>query len=228
MLDELSALLSSVPHTRATQDEYAEAIVEENCLGKPTVAARHEARKRLLKVYSLDFQDPVYCMFHSLWSRNPMCRALLGFQYAWVNDAMLRDSCKHFLPMAAGTVVTPQQTSAWVAETYPGKYSEKSVKSVGRSLNSSWYQGGYIDGIHDRTRRLVMPQIENVAFALYLGLESGLAGTGLYSSPMAALLDSSEAALVVMTELAARQGLLRFKHIGDVVEVAFDQLGAVS
>ncbi len=228
MLDELTSLLTAVPQPGVAKEDYAHAILNDNCLGKPTVAARHEARKRLLKVYSLDFQDPVYCMFHSLWSRNPMCRALLGFQYAWVNDAMLRNSCKHFLPMAAGTVVTPLQTSAWVEETYPGKYSEKSVKSVGRSLNSSWYQGGYIDGVHDRTRKLVMPQVENVAFALYLGLELGLAGTGLFSSPMASLLDSSEVALVVMAELAARQGLLRFKHIGDVVEVAFDQVGAVS
>lgn len=222
MLDELTALLNAVPQYGATGEEYRAAIMEENCLGKPTMAARNEARKRLAKMYSLDFADLVYRKFHELWSRNSACRQLLGFQYAWVNDAMLRDSCKYFLPMAPGTTITPLDTSVWVHNTYPDTYSEKSVKSVGRSLNSSWYQGGYIDGIHARVRKAVVPQVENVVFALYLGKESGLAGWGLFSSPMAGLLDTSEYALVSLAEQAARQGLIRFKHIGEVIEVAFD------
>lgn len=222
MLSELTDLLNAVPKQGATMVEYASAIMEENCLGKPTMAARTEARKRLVNVYSLDFSDPVFRMFHKLWSRNTACRQLLGFQYAWVNDAMLRDSCRYFLPMPPGTSITPQGTSAWVHETYPEKYSEKSVRSVGRSLNSSWYQGGYIEGIHGRTRKAVVPQSENIVFALYLGMELGLSGHGLFTSPMMGLLDSSESALIALAEQAARQGLLRFKHIGDVMEVSFD------
>jgi len=225
MLDDLTALLAAVPSPSASLKDYEQAVIEENCLAKPTLAARSETWKRLRKVYKLDFADPLYRLFHTLWTLNPSCRPLLGFQYAWVYDSVIRDSCRHFLPMAVGTAITPQATSKWVHETYPDKYSEASVKSVGRSINSSWYQGGYIEGVHDRVRKAVVPQVENVVFALYVGLGMGLAGTGLFQSPMMELLDAPDTALIALAEQAARQGILKFKHIGDVIEVDFDSLG---
>lgn len=228
MLDDLTSLLVAVPLAGVSLADYERAVVEENCLAKPTLAARNETWKRLRKVYKLDFADPLYRLFHTLWALNPTCRPLLGFQYAWVYDSVIRDSCRHFLPMPVGAEITPQGTSKWVHETYPDKYSEASVKSVGRSINSSWYQGGYVEGIHDRVRKAVVPQAENVAFALYVGLGTGLAGTGLFQSPMMELLDAPESALIALAEQAARQGILRFKHIGDVIEVAFDNMGGMA
>ena len=222
MAEELGTLFESVPSLSAGIEDFSRAILDDNCLARATFSARKKAMMYLKRLYLLDPSQPLYRLFRRLWTTRPDARPLLALQFAWVNDSLVRDSAEYFLSLHPGDSITPEATAEWLRLKRGDRHSEKCARSISRNLNSSWYQAGFIDGIATRTRKAVVPQVENVVFALYLGVESGLSGHSLFTSPMAALLDSSESSLVALAEIAARQGLLRFKHIGDVMEVSFD------
>ena len=222
MADELGILFEAVTSLDAGVEDYSRAILDDNCLARLTFSARKKAIMFLKRLYLLDPALPLFRLFRRLWAAKSEARALLALQFAWVNDSLVRDSAEYFLPLRPGDVITPEGTAEWLRLKRGDRHSEKCIRSIARNLNSSWYQAGFIDGILFRSRKTVIPQVENVVFALYLGIESGLSGHGLFTSPMAELLDSSESALIALAEQAARQGLLRFKHIGDVMEVSFD------
>ena len=54
MLTELNTLLSSVADPNATYADYAQAIVDENCLGKRTWNTRKLSLQYLTKLYALN------------------------------------------------------------------------------------------------------------------------------------------------------------------------------
>ena len=62
MLDELSDLLEAAPAGASRQD-YAHAVMEENCLGKRTAATRKLSLQRLSELYGL---DPRLLLFKAL------------------------------------------------------------------------------------------------------------------------------------------------------------------
>src|SRR5262245_62037191 len=66
MLDELRATMSSVSPD-ATKARYVEAIVDDNCLGKPTSATRVLSAQRLSELYALDPDVPLFRLMRSLW-----------------------------------------------------------------------------------------------------------------------------------------------------------------
>jgi len=222
MADELGVLFEAVPSIDAGIGDYSRAILDDNCLARLTFSSRKKAMMYLKRLYLLDPSQPLYRLFRRLWTTRPDARPLLALQFAWVNDSLVRDSAEYFLSLRPGDSITPEATAEWLRLKRGDRHSEKCVRSIARNLNSSWYQAGFIAGIASRSRKTVIPQVENVVFALYLGIESALSGHGLFRSPMAELLDSSESVLIALAEQAARQGLLRFKHIGDVMEVSFD------
>ncbi len=55
MLDELSRLLDAVPRD-AVREDYADAVMAQNCLGKRTAATRKLSHQRLNELYALDLQ----------------------------------------------------------------------------------------------------------------------------------------------------------------------------
>lgn len=224
MVAELEALLDAVPGFGVTFDEYQRAILEDNCVNKPTLGSRKDAVNRLRRLYGLDFSDQVYCVFHKLWSRSKEARPLLALQRTWITDQLVRASADYFLSLKPGDEVTPEKTSTWVKSHYGNYYSDASVRSIGRSLNSCWYQAGFVEGVSQRTRRNAVVTAENVAFAMYLGYLDGKDGAGLFETRMTALLDISGTQMITLAEVAARQGLIKFKHIADVMEIGFEPL----
>jgi len=229
MVAEIEALLDAVPGYGEPFDDYQRAIVDENCVNKPTLGSRKDAVNRLRRLYGLDFADPVYCVFHKLWARSKEARPLLALQRTWITDQLVRASADYFVQLKMGDEVTPEKTSAWVKSHYGTYYSDASVRSIGRSLNSCWYQAGFVEGVSSRTRRNAVVTPENVVFAMYLGYLDGKDGAGLFETKMAALLDVSGVQMITLAETAARQGLIKFKHIADVMEIGFEPLtGALS
>ena len=224
MVAEIEALLDAAPQFGVPFDDYQRAIMEENCVSKPTLGSRKDAVNRLRRLYGLDFSDPVYCVFHKLWSRSKETHPLLALQRTWITDQLVRASADYFLTLKPGDEVTPEKTAAWVKARYGNYYSDASVRSIGRSLNSCWYQAGFVEGVSKRARRNAVVMPENVVFAMFLGYLDGKDGAGLFETRMASLLDVSGIQMITLAESAARQGLIKFKHIADVMEIGFEPL----
>ena len=92
MVAEIEALLDAVPQFGVPFDDYQRAIMEENCVSKQALGSRKDAVNRLRRHYGLDFSDPVYCVFHKLWSRSKEAHPLLALQRTWITDQLVRAS----------------------------------------------------------------------------------------------------------------------------------------
>ena len=66
MLAELSAIFAAVPAS-AGRKQYVEAVVEANCLAKPTTATRRLTLQRLTELYALDPDIPIFRILRRLW-----------------------------------------------------------------------------------------------------------------------------------------------------------------
>src|SRR5690242_937712 len=65
MLDELRATLEAT-RENARRADYVTAIVEDNCLGKPTAATRVLSAQRLSELYALDPDVPLFRIMRAL------------------------------------------------------------------------------------------------------------------------------------------------------------------
>src|SRR5690348_8357731 len=62
MLAELSALCEATTAS-CMREDYAQAIIERNCLAKPTVASRRLTNQRLGELYALNPAVPIFRVF---------------------------------------------------------------------------------------------------------------------------------------------------------------------
>ena len=75
MLDELSHLLDAVPRD-SVRDDYVQAVMALNCLGKRTAATRALSLQRLTELYALDPRVILFRVLRDLWVRNETSRPL--------------------------------------------------------------------------------------------------------------------------------------------------------
>lgn len=221
MVSELSDLFSYSPHKDISSVEYTRAIIEDNCLSKISMSARKLTAAYLKELYSLDITNPVFSLFRYLWEKDPQSRNMLAIQYVYLNDSIVRNSASFFLACPADSLVTTENTLCWVEKQYGTRFSAVSACSIAKNLNSSWHQAGYLKGVRPRLRVKNSPTVANVVFALYLAFLSNKRGMGLFENEFSSLLELSSEDLFTLTESAARQGYLVFRHLGDVVDVRF-------
>ena len=94
MLVELSDLLAALP-ANATREDYAEAIIEDNVLGKQTAATRRLSNQRLGELYGLSKSIPVFRVMRRLWDSDEQGRPLIAFLCALARDPLLRASIQY-------------------------------------------------------------------------------------------------------------------------------------
>src|SRR5205823_5099752 len=123
-----------------------------------------------------------------------------------------------------GQIVTPVEIGTWLGEKYPGRFRATTQHSAAQNLASSWAQAGILRGV--TTKRRSQPVITPVvaAYALLLGYLGGLRGQRLLDSTWTGLLDRPPAAITDLATEASKQGWLRYKMAGSVVEVTFPGL----
>ena len=73
MLTELEAVLAAAPGA-ADRAAYAAAIIEGNCLEKPTASTRRLSNQRLGELYALDPFVVVFRVLRGLWDVDPKAR----------------------------------------------------------------------------------------------------------------------------------------------------------
>jgi hypothetical protein len=224
MLEELKELLDYVDNGEMTRQEYLKAIVEDNCLGKRSVSSRKLTGNYLTSLYGLDSSIVIFRSLHYFWRKDEPGHPLIALLCAYARDSVLRISAPFILNFNEGEAVHREQLEDIIENNEPGRFGKSTLNSTAKNINSSWTQSGHLKGFRSKYRTIARVTPGAVAYALLLAYISGGRGVLLFESEYVKLLDCPVTQAIDMANQAARQGWMVFKHIGDVMEVAFPNL----
>ena len=223
MLQELTLVLNQVA-ANAPQAAYRQAIIDDNVLGKPTRTTRQRSAKRLAELYALDPDCSLFRLLRHFWPADPSSQPMLAFLLAAARDTLLREVTPFVVGIKLNEIVTADAIGEHLAQQYPSRFRPTTLHSTAQNLASSWTQAGYLRGKVKKSR--VKPNVTPVvvSYAILLGYLCGLRGKLLLDSLWTRLLDRSPAEITDLTHEASKQGWLRYKGAGAVVEIAFPGL----
>jgi hypothetical protein len=223
MSAELNLLLDGLP-ADATATRYRQAIVDENLLGKATRSTRQKTAKYLTNLYALDPSRAVFRLLRYSWAADQAGKPMLAYLAATARDPLLRECSEDVLGVPHGQAYDAAAIALALSERYPARFRASTLHATAQRLASSWTQAGYLTGkvAKWRSRPAITPQV--VAYGLVLGYLTGLRGSMLLDSSWARLLDRSPAEMMELATEASKQGWLRLKAAGSVVEVTFPGL----
>lgn len=223
MLAELSLVLEHVD-PKARRDDYVSAIAVQNVLGKPTQTTRKRTAERLVELYALDENRPIFRLLRRFWTADVSARPLLAYLAAAARDPLLRETTPFVVGIPLGTGVTPAQVAANLAEKYPKRFQPSTSLATAQRLASSWTQAGFLIGKVNkkRVRPVATPVV--ATFALVLSYLSGLRGKMMLDSVWLRMLDRTPAEIADLATEASKQGWMNYKAAGSVVEITFPGL----
>lgn len=219
MLGELSVLLR-VASSEAKRADYRTLIVEDNCLGKRTLATRRLSDQRLSELYALDAGVLLFRVMRRLWQADEGGRPLLALLLALARDPLLRMTAPPILRLRPGEELRRQALTDALNRGTGSRFNEAVLAKIVRNAASSWTQSGHLAGRSRKIRHVVSPTPGGVAFALLLGYAVGARGTMLFGSLWAKALDASTDELISLATDAKRVGYLDLKASGGVVELS--------
>lgn len=223
MLPELRQLLAAVS-AHAVRADYRIAIVEANVLGKPTFSSRRKAEKHLYELYGL---DPSLALFRNLRrfaAEDADSLPLLGLVCAFCRDAQLRASFSLIEELKPGEVLPRERMEAHLESAFPERYSEVMKAALATRISTTWTAAGHLKGRAVKRRAIPQPRVAASAYAMLGGYLLGLRGEILTSSVFARLVGADPSVIVAHLSTAARNGWLRFRHAGGVMEIDFSGL----
>ncbi len=211
------------PPTRGPE-RYRHAIVDENLLGKATRSTRLKAARYLTNLYALDPSKAVFRLLRHFWAADPAGRPMLAYLAASARDLLLRESSPIVLEVPRGQTLDAFTIAQALSESHPARFRATTLHSTAQNLASSWTQAGYLMGKVNKRRSqpTVTPRV--AAYSLLLAYLCGLRGMLLLNSFWAGLLDRTPAELFDLAMEASKQGWLRLKAAGSVVEITFPGL----
>ena len=223
MLHELSHLLDAVPGAQV-RDDYANAVMVHNCLGKRTAATRKLSLQRLTELYALDPQVILFRVLRDLWARNETSRPLLALLLALARDPLLRATATAVVRTPYGSEFSRQSIKDALNNAVGDRLNEATLDKVVRNTSSSWTQSGHFRGRGRKTRQRVEATPAATTFALLLGFAVGRRGRLLFETPWTAILDLDPDDLIDMAVDTKRLGLLVLKQSGLMIDVSFPAL----
>lgn len=223
MLDELTHVLA-VTSPGARREDYATAIIENNCLGKPTASTRRLTNQRLGELYGLDALIPIFRVFRRLWERDASDRPLLALLCALARDPLLAATADAVIGLEPGAEFLREPMRAGVRMAVGDRLNGSTLDKVVRNAASSWTQSGHLEGRTLKVRRRVKPTPMSVVFGLYLAYQVGFRGHDLFASGWLSLLDCSPTLGQELAFEAKRLGLLDMRMAGEIVEINFSRL----
>ena len=223
MFDELNSVLLAVP-PGAKPAEFAAAIVEENCLGKQTIANRRHSLQHLRELYGLDTTIPLFRVLSRLWMIDVPGRPLLALLVSLARDPLLLATAPAIGAMVDGAEFQRSATRAALGKATGDRLGESTVDKIVRNTASSWAQAGHLEGRTFKIRRLVKPTAATVAFALYIADAAGFHGQDALSSAWVKILDCTTSAALELALEAKRIGLIDLRAAGDVFELNLTRL----
>ena len=223
MLHELTLLLDAVPGN-AAHDNYATAIIEENCLGKRTASNRKLSRQRLTELYALEGRVILFRVLRDLWAGNEAGRPLLALLLALARDPLLRSTASAVICTPYGHEFARQAMMDAVTDAVDQRLNDATLDKVVRNASSSWTHSGHLRGRGRKVRQRAQATPSSTAYALLIGYVVGRRGRLLFETPWAAILDAGPEDLIELAVDAKRLGLLDLKQSGSIIEVSFPAL----
>jgi hypothetical protein len=223
MLEELQTLLGYCTPEASVAD-YASAIIEDNCLGKRTVATRKLSFQRLSELYALDPQVPLFRIMRHFWYAYRPGQILLPLLLALARDPLLRATAAPILRMRPGEELARQALIEALSRVIGSRLNLSTFDKVVRNTASSWTQSGHLKGRNRKIRQRVIPTAASTAYALLLGYLSGKRGAALLETLWAKVLDAPANELLHIAMDARRLGFIDMSQSGGVIEVAFSRL----
>jgi hypothetical protein len=223
MLSDLSDLFEST-HRDSQRDDYSAAILEGNVLRKRTSAGRIQTRQRLIELYGLDLEIPVFRVFRGLWDLAGEARPRLALLLALARDPLLRATAPPILELPIGSELGRQAVTDVVLAATEGRLKASVADKVVRNASSSWTQSGHLEGRARKFRREVPPNPIAVTFALVLGYLLGVRGRPLFETEWMAIFDGSFEKKLEGAVAAKRYSWLDLRYGGEVLEIGFPTL----
>lgn len=223
MLEDLDATIAAVP-ADAKASEYADAIVEENCLAKQTIANRRHSLQHLRELYALDPGVPIFRILRRLWEIDVQGRPLLGLLASLARDPLLMATAEAVITLREGNEFQRTAMRQTLTDSVDERLNDSTLDKVVRNAASSWSQSGHLEGRTFKFRRLIRPTPSAVAFALYLAHAAGLQGEEILSSGWLRVLDCTSSTALELATAAKRMGLLDLRMAGDVFDLKLERL----
>lgn len=223
MLSELEAVLAAAP-AAVDRAAYAAAIVEDNCLEKPTASTRRISSQRLGELYALDPFVALFRVLRSLWSVDPNARPLLAMLAALARDPLFMASAGPVLSQPVGIEIQRAPIREALRKLVGERMNDDTLDKVVRNVSSSWTQTGHLAGRTFKFRHRVSAPPTAVAFALWLGNVAGFRGEELLTTGWIAALDCTATSARGLALEAKRLGIIDLRTAGDVVEFGLDRL----
>lgn len=223
MFNELSSLFDAVPG-EAIREDYALAVMEQNCLGKRTAVVRKISFQRLTELYALEPQVHLFRVLRKLWCRNETSRPLLALLLALARDPLFRATAAAVICTPYGNEFARQSMKDALTAVVGERLNEAVLDKVVRNASSSWTQSGHFHGRGRKIRQKVEATPAATTFALLLGFAIGRRGRLLFDTPWTAVLDATAEDLIDVAVDAKRLGLLDVKQSGSIIDVSFPAL----
>lgn len=223
MLADLVDLLAAVPPDSARED-YAAAVIEENVLGKATIATRRWTTQRLGELYALDPRVAIFRVLRRLWPVDVAGRPLLAMLCALARDPLLRSTAPAVLTLPVGAELIRSRFLDEIRQVVGTRLNEAVLDKVARNAASSWAQSGHLQGRMRKIRTRVAPTPGSLTMALWLGSLEGLAGQALLDTRWTRTLDRAGEDLLPVAFEAKQLGLIHARAGGGVVEINASRL----
>jgi hypothetical protein len=223
MFDELRQVLGAVP-AEAPRADYAAAIIEANCLAKPTGSTRRLTNQRLGELYGLDPALPLFRVLRRLWEIDADGRPLLALMVAVARDPLLAATAPAIIALPADAEVQRDAMKAALRATVGDRLNDSTLDKVCRNAASTWAQSGHLQGRTFKRRRSVAPSPATVALAIYLGHAAGFRGAELFASAWLKLIDCDPSRARDLAVEAKRLGLIDLRMSGEIVDLSLARL----
>ena len=164
MFEELNTVLS-VAGTHSRRQDYLAAIVDDNCLAKPTTATRRLTNQRLGELYGLDPSIPLFRVFRRLWEIDESSRRLLTLLCAVARDPLLAATASAIISLTDGADYNRDPVKAALRGIVGDRLNDNILDKVVRNIASSWSQSGHLEGRTFKKRRLVKATPATISFA---------------------------------------------------------------
>lgn len=218
MLAELAALLAA-SDTAAARRDYLSAIVDANCLSKPTAATRQLSGQRLSELYGLEPKLPLFRVLRRLWDADAAARPLLAILAAIARDPLFAVTAPSVVDLPPGAEFQRAPMKAALRAAAGERLNPAILDKACRNAASSWTQSGHLQGRTFKIRHPVAASAAAVAFALYLAHAAAFRGPNIFASPWLWLIDCDPSQARHLALEAKRLGLIGLKAVGDVVEL---------
>jgi len=223
MLAELRDLLAAVS-ADGEKTAYRDAIMEDNVLGKRTLATRRESYERLGWLYALSPDVTLFRTLRHFWDMDKAARPLLALLCASARDPLLRMTAKVVLGTPVGETLSNERMEEALALGAPGRFKQTILVKIARNAGGSWTHAGYLQGHRQKTRVRPLVTPGAVAYALLLSYLAGASGQMLLSAFWTRLLDCPQHQLPALAADASARGWIAYRQSGQVVEVRFPEL----